>query len=370
MKFVLSLILMIPVLCSHGCMMMEVGVTNPIPQMRRIAIVPFINLSSEQAVDGRRVADYYYSELQKTPGFQVLPVGVTDSALHDLQLNLDNPSDLPKLAAKLDVDAIVIGAVTEYSPYYPPKLGLQISWYTTEQFEFVPGIPIDPHLRDLEDAEFKAQRKTSRWFARGQSPTQEQPPLPQSTATSPQYYNQSPNYNQIPAQPPSIPPQITPPQNTSPSHQLLPPPLFPGNIPQGMNPHGYNPSMENSPEQIYTENHNNIPAQPVYPPDTQPYQHEQSYPDSSTGKPNNTRKTPEPVMSYTRIFDGSDAKLVANLRDFVELSGDQRSGGWEGYLQRSDDFIRFCSHRMIVEMLQLHGGETYRRVVFAKRRFK
>ena len=61
---------------------------------------------------------------------------------------------------------------------------------------------------------------------------------------------------------------------------------------------------------------------------------------------------------------------VATLRDYVELSGDQRSGGWEGYLHRSDDFLRFCAHRMIVEMLQLHGGETHRRKVLTHREFR
>jgi hypothetical protein len=34
-----------------------------------------------------------------------------------------------------------------------------------------------------------------------------------------------------------------------------------------------------------------------------------------------------------------------------------RSGGWEGYLQRSEDFLQFTSHLMILEMLQLHGGQ-------------
>ena len=82
------------------------------------------------------------------------------------------------------------------------------------------------------------------------------------------------------------------------------------------------------------------------------------------------RKSHEPVMSYTRIFDGSDARLVAALRDYVELSGDQRSGGWHGYLQRTDDFVRFCMHRMILEMLQLHGGETDRRFIWMQRKYE
>ena len=78
----------------------------------------------------------------------------------------------------------------------------------------------------------------------------------------------------------------------------------------------------------------------------------------------------EPLMSYSRIFDGTDSGLTAELRDYVELNGDLRSGGWEAYLQRSEDFIRFACRRMIVEMLTLHGGEGKRRVVFKWRKHK
>ena len=69
-------------------------------------------------------------------------------------------------------------------------------------------------------------------------------------------------------------------------------------------------------------------------------------------------------MAYTRLFDGADADLTALLRDYVALSGDLRSGGWEAYLHRSEDFIRFTAHRMILEMLTLHGGESKRRYVW------
>ena len=78
----------------------------------------------------------------------------------------------------------------------------------------------------------------------------------------------------------------------------------------------------------------------------------------------------KPFMSYTRLFDGADSDLLASLRDYLELSGDQRSGGWEGYLHRSEDFMRFTAHLMIVEMLTLHGGEAKRRIVFKLRKLR
>ena len=71
----------------------------------------------------------------------------------------------------------------------------------------------------------------------------------------------------------------------------------------------------------------------------------------------------KPLMSHTRMFDGSDADLVDALRDYVKFNGDRRSGGWEAYLHRSEDFIRFTAHRMIAEMFKLHGGKSKRRIV-------
>jgi hypothetical protein len=115
---------------TPGCIIVQVGVTNPVPELSRVAIAPFFNLSHEQSVDGRRFALAYYSELQKVPGFQVLPVGVAEQAMFDNQLELSNPHDALKLAQILNVDIVVVGAITDYHPYYPPRIGMQISWYS------------------------------------------------------------------------------------------------------------------------------------------------------------------------------------------------------------------------------------------------
>src|SRR3954453_12072208 len=100
-------------LFAPGCVVIKVGVQNPIPGMNKIAIVPFVNLSQEPAevVDGRRFAIAYYAELQKTPGFQVIPVGVVEVAIQRNQLNMSKKDDVLALARVLNADAVVIGAV-------------------------------------------------------------------------------------------------------------------------------------------------------------------------------------------------------------------------------------------------------------------
>jgi hypothetical protein len=97
-------------------------------------------LSQNSIVDGRRFAMAYYSELQKVPGFQVVPVGVVEQVLVDLQLELNNPDDVLLLARELEVDAIVVGAVTDYEAYYPPRIGLQVAWYSPEPWRFSSGV--------------------------------------------------------------------------------------------------------------------------------------------------------------------------------------------------------------------------------------
>ena len=76
----LARVLSISLICfaSTGCVIVDLGVTNPVPEISKIAIVPFFNLSQEESVNGRQFALAYYAELQKVPGFDVLPLGLSE----------------------------------------------------------------------------------------------------------------------------------------------------------------------------------------------------------------------------------------------------------------------------------------------------
>ena len=64
----------------------------------------------------------------------------------------------------------------------------------------------------------------------------------------------------------------------------------------------------------------------------------------------------EPVLTHTRLYRGDDAYFTNRLADHGETGDDARPGGWQGYLKRSDDFIHFCCHLHITEMLESRGG--------------
>jgi len=359
-----------------GCVMFEVGVTNPVAGLTTVAVAPFFNLSEERSVDGRRFAQAYFSELQKTPGFQVVPVGVVEQAIYDHRLEMNDPQDALTLARVLGVDAVVVGAVTDYSPYYPPRIGLQVSWYSPQAWQFHPGIPTDEWARDLVKPRawwewwgprFKLHQRRWAWetcavspAASGQDTAALQPAFPRRPGAASCW---------LPPLAADKPPRSH--RTTLEGRIILEDRIFPEKL--------ITLSARESPanwdagRKAAADWQKGTAAAAVVrgqssgvPPLEWQVLPEASLPAVATTVP--AFDPHQPLMSYTRLFDGADPKLTARLRDYVELHGDLRAGGWEAYLHRSEDFIRFTAHLMVVEMLQLHGGEAQRRVVLKFRR--
>src|SRR4051812_22225195 len=177
---------------SSGCLalpdrILEAQFHNPFPQIYRVAVLPFFNQSAEPTVDGDAVAMAYYNELQNIPGFEVMPVGVAKQMLAaSISATGREPHsgiEFQRLARLMGVDAVLVGSITEYSPYYPPRMGLSVDWYAANpsfhpippgyglpwgraEEEFIPSTLV----REAEFALAREQLKT-------QTPdVQEQPP--------------------------------------------------------------------------------------------------------------------------------------------------------------------------------------------------
>lgn len=333
---------------------MRAEVQNPIPGLTSVAVVPFFNLTQEpnEVVDGRRFALAYFSELQKTSGFEVVPVGVTEAAILRNELDLRDPDDALKLAKILKVDAIVIGAVTDYDPYYPPRIGMQVDWYSPYQW----SQSFDGDLMATEQSQFmqKGQKNCRKWYSiRGQSP--DSAPLPGFSlplgSTSPRTGS-----SQTTPEPPQLP--------EAPSAESVPATSPRGSIPTLLTPEDFEEDHPPPPVVRGTPGAE-VPKQPdpvIIP------QESLSQPVTPIPEPGfDPRK---PLMSYTRLFDGAELELVNQLKDYLELRGDQRGGSWEASLHRSEDFIRFTSHMMIVEMLSLHGGSMKSQIVLKWRKYR
>jgi hypothetical protein len=341
MRNILRYQILVGCLLASGCNLLpdiahQPTLHNPFPQLSKVAVAPFFNQSSESTADGRRVALAYYNELQLVPGFEVTPIEVTEQAIRSSHNQLASPADARLLAQMLGVDAIVIGAITDYTPYYPPRLGMKVEWYAANpNFHPIPpgyGLPWGtPEERDIPaplvfEAEFA--------LAKAQLATQ------------------TPPYQKAPGdRPPDNPANNLPdkPAATHGSAQVAggPSAALPGPIVQ--------PSSGQPPVAC-------LPPGPGLPPD---------WPDARglippppSCRPPLGRPVDSPVLSHTRTYNAHDMDFTESLASYYFFRDDARMGGWQAYLQRSDDFIRFCCHRHISEMLSARGGAGETRVVW------
>jgi hypothetical protein len=285
---------------------------NPFPQLYRVAILPFYNQSREPTLDGDSVAIAYYNELQAIPGFEVMPVGVARRHLEAMGRDPQSGADFQRLARSMGVDAVIVGAVTEYSPYYPPRIAMSVDWYAANPgFHPIPsgyglpwGTPEEEYIPEnlVDQAEFA--------LAREQLATQT-PELPPPEPELRQMARRSPLEMLPPAK--SVAEELAQPAASG----------LPATWPD---PRGFVPLPP-------TE------AKPPLLPQTRP------------------------VISYTKIYDGKDADFTAQLESYFYQQDDARFNGWKGYLQRPDDFLRFCCRLHVTETLAARGGAGQSRTI-------
>jgi hypothetical protein len=339
---------------------------NPFPQLTKVAVAPFINVSAEPTVDGRQFGIAYFEELQAIPGYEVVPVGTVETAMRDHHIGLDSPADVRRLAQILGVDAVVIGVVTDYCAYYPPRCGLQVEWYAANPcfHPIPPGYGLPWGTPAEEDIPEPLVLETEMSLAREQLKTQ------------------TPGY-QAPIEGPAGAPVEVPAQRTKRikgSGDVLQagPQIGDGSeraVAQsasgksgeeklegksGSTATGRAAAMANSPARIAGGGPEiTLAGLPGDWPD----------PRGLVPPPPSCRRPPcipsnEPVLRHTRIYSGTDPEFTAALSKYSTFRDDARFGGWSGYLQRSEDFIRFCCHKHIAEMLTARGGAGTTRVLW------
>ena len=312
-------------LASAGCAAfpdrrVEPQYHNPFPQLHRVAVLPFYTQSAEPTVDGESVALSYYNELQDIPGFEVMPVGVAKQLMIASGIEPRTGSDFQKLARAMNVDAVLVGSVTEYSPYYPPRIGLAVDWYAANPgFHPIPagyGLPWGRAEEEfipstlVQQSEFELARQQLKTQTPDTPADQPDDPLAggvsHASAAEKTLSADSAARNAGTAVAGDDYPQL--------------PPDWP-------DPRGFVPA----------------PPSPIRP----------------TPRPQH-----EPIITHTRIYHGQDAQLTELLENYYFFRDDARFGGWLGYLQRPDDYVRFCCHVHVTETLVARGGAGEGRVVY------
>ncbi|MCL2119721.1 MAG: hypothetical protein FWH27_14995, partial [Planctomycetaceae bacterium] len=108
---------------------------NPRMQLREVAIVPFLNRSGNPHADGEEVAQLYANQLQRIPGFHVMPIETVKQAMIDTKMTqFQSVDDIRALGEYLNADAVVLGAINQYSSYQPPNITLEVEWYATNPY--------------------------------------------------------------------------------------------------------------------------------------------------------------------------------------------------------------------------------------------
>jgi hypothetical protein len=103
---------------------------SPYSEGRVWAVAPLRNESGSLAADGLIMADRLQRQLENASNIDVIPVNRVLRAMELLEMAaVESPADAARLMQTLGVDGLIIGTITAYDPYDPPKLGLAIELF-------------------------------------------------------------------------------------------------------------------------------------------------------------------------------------------------------------------------------------------------
>lgn len=92
------------------------------------AVAPLRNESGTTVFRPDEVTDALVRAVSSVPGIRCLPLNRTIAEMRGLGLReITGPDDLKALAEAMGVDGLIVGTVTAYDPYNPPKLGLALA---------------------------------------------------------------------------------------------------------------------------------------------------------------------------------------------------------------------------------------------------
>jgi hypothetical protein len=106
--------------------------SNPYPGIKTVVVPPFMN-HTEFPLDGERLANVFASELIKFEGFDVIRPARVRATLARYKFSISTVEDVIRLAKLLKADAIFTCTVTDYDPYYPPKMAISLQLFRVRE---------------------------------------------------------------------------------------------------------------------------------------------------------------------------------------------------------------------------------------------
>ena len=95
-------------------------------------VAPLRNESGVGAAPAEMVTDALIEQIEQVDGLAAVPLNRTLAAMRSLELPfIGTPDEALALAQTLGADAIVVGSITSWNPYEPPKIGLALALFVT-----------------------------------------------------------------------------------------------------------------------------------------------------------------------------------------------------------------------------------------------
>src|SRR6185369_9689416 len=100
------------------------------------AVAPLANESGVSTLDASKVSDALAGAVGQARGMGAIPVNRVFAAMAAKNITfIRTPQDARIVADALGVDGLIVGSVTAYDPYDPPKLGLNLALFQREKPE-------------------------------------------------------------------------------------------------------------------------------------------------------------------------------------------------------------------------------------------
>jgi hypothetical protein len=94
------------------------------------AVAPLANETGVSFLETGAIADQIVAKIDEVRGLSCLPLNRTLAAMRARGMRaITSPNDARVLADTLGVDGLIVGTITAYDPYDPPKLGLKLALF-------------------------------------------------------------------------------------------------------------------------------------------------------------------------------------------------------------------------------------------------
>jgi len=97
------------------------------------AVAPLRNETGTTLADAYEVSDKVVAAASQVQGVRVVPLNRTIAAMRALRMSdLKSPAEVRQLASELGVDGVIVGSITAWDPYDPPKIGISVALFARE----------------------------------------------------------------------------------------------------------------------------------------------------------------------------------------------------------------------------------------------